>query len=78
MSTKQQIFRLNEPNISNTDIKQKSKKCKNFRTYETLKILGHRNSLNGDPDDDENVAVICGNQPNPNEPLGNIYLLQIL
>lgn len=35
------------------------------------RIEGHRNSLNGDPDDDENVAVICGNQPNPNEPLAS-------
>lgn len=40
----------------------------------TLKIVGNRNNVNCDPDGDENVAEICGNQPNPNEPLGNIYL----
>lgn len=40
-----------------------------------IKIVDHRNSVNCDPDDDENVAEICGSQPNSNKPLGNIYLL---
>lgn len=35
------------------------------------RIEGHWNSLNCDPDGDENVAEICGSQPNPNKPLAS-------
>lgn len=30
--------------------------------------------MNNDPDGDEIVAEICGKQPNPNEPFGNILI----
>lgn len=37
------------------------------------KIVGYRNSVNFDPNADEIVDEIYGNQRNPNEPFGNIY-----